>query len=61
MALTFTPLFHTQVEVGLWSRAVNPLAPFGAYPSLEQERKAFQEAKQIEAEGEKIVVLDFKS
>lgn len=60
MALSFIPQFHAQVESGEWTRVVNPLAPFGAYPSMEQERKAYLEAQQIEAEGERIVVIDLK-
>lgn len=60
MALSFTPQFHTEVEAGRWTRTINQLAPFGAYPSMEVERKAFQEAKQIEDEGDSIVVIDFK-
>lgn len=60
MALSFTPQFHTEVSPGGWTRVINPLAPFGAYPSMDQERKAFQEAEQIEAEGDSIVVIDFK-
>ena len=60
MALTFTPQFHRQVEPGKWARIVNPLARFDAHPSMEQERMAFKEADQIEAEGERVVVIDFK-
>lgn len=41
MALTFTPQYHTQVGPGLWVRPVNPLAPFGAYPQMDLERKSF--------------------
>ena len=61
MTLTFTPLFHEQVEPGVWTRALNPLAPFGSYPSLEQENRVFREAERIEVEGEQIVAIDFKS
>ncbi len=61
MTLTFAPQFHAQVETGVWSRVLNPLAPFGSYPSLEQEKRAFQEAERIKAEGERIVEIDFKS
>lgn len=60
MALSFTPQFHAEVQPGQWTRVINPLAPFGRYPSIEHEQKAFAEAKRIEAEGESIIVIDFK-
>ena len=60
MALTFTPKFHTEVQTGSWARAVSPLVPFGWRPTMEQEQKALQEAKQIQAEGDLIVILDLK-
>jgi len=60
MALSFTPAFHVQVEPGKWARQANPLAPFGRYPTIESEREAFAEADKIEAEGERVVVIDFK-
>jgi len=60
MALSFTPAYHVQVEPGKWTRQVNPLAPFGRHPTTESEREAFVEADKIEAEGERIVVIDFK-
>jgi len=61
MALTFNPEFHVQIKAGLWTRVVSGLIPFGARPSLEQERRVFQEADRIEAEGERVVAIDFKS
>ena len=60
MALSFTPKYHVQLEAGRWRRQVNHLAPFGRYPSMESEREAFAEADKIEAEGERVVVIDFK-
>jgi len=60
MALSFTPRFHTEVQPGQWTRAINPLASFGRYPSMEQEQQAFAEAEQIEAEGGTIILIDFK-
>jgi hypothetical protein len=60
MALSFTPAHHVQLSPGQWTRQANPLAPFGRYPSMETEREAFAEADKIKAEGERIVVIDFK-
>ena len=60
MALSFTPKYHAQVAPGQWTRQVNPLAPFGRYPTMESEREVFAEADKIEAEGQRIVVIDFK-
>lgn len=60
MALTFTPQFHTEVQPGKWAREMNPLAPFGRYPAMEHEQAAFAEAKQIEAEGDAILLITEK-
>lgn len=60
IALSFTPKYHVQHEAGQWKRLVNPLTSFGRYPDLEAEREAFAEADKIEAEGERVVVIDFK-
>lgn len=60
MALSFAPQFHTEVQPGSWTRVVNPLTPFGAHPSMDIERKAFQEADRIESEGDRIVIMETK-
>lgn len=60
MALSFTPAHYVQLAPGQWTRQVTTLAAFGRNPTMEIEREVFVEADRIEAEGERIVVIDFK-
>lgn len=60
-ALSFTPQFHIEIQPEKWTRAINPFALYGSFPSMEEEQRAYAEAKQIEAEGGTIVVIDPKA
>jgi len=59
MALSFTPQYHVQTEPGIWHKPLDPFAPFGKYPSMDEIKRVSEEAAKIESEGEKVITMVF--
>nr|WP_314710214.1 hypothetical protein [uncultured Comamonas sp.] len=53
MALSFTPQYHVQTEPGIWHKPLNPFAPFGKYPSMEEIKRVSEEAARLKAKVKK--------
>lgn len=59
MALSFTQQYHVQTEPGIWQKPLDPFAPFGKYPSIDEIKRVSEEAANIESQGEKVIAMVF--
>jgi len=59
MALSFTPQYHVQTGPGIWHTPLNPFAPFGKYPSMDEIKRVSEEAAKIESQDEKVITMAF--